>query len=193
MFAADTWTTIGSGASVVAAIAALMAVRYARETVRESRAGRTDARRDHAESLREQRALLDAAHRGHEDEMAEREKALARELALQRIVQLDRVGRALIRLTEVARAEAITPPPALDPVQPIRLSAIPSVVAQLRMALRLFNRLGGPALNAAERLAEAGPHAGTPATSVLGDAFGALSEVEQIARNDESLEVELGD
>src|SRR2546429_9937787 len=95
MVVAGALSTIGSVGSAIAAVAALVTVWFARRTVTEARESRKESSAAHVEAMRQQAELLAATRTAHEREMAERARALASELVLQRLRQLDVVADLL--------------------------------------------------------------------------------------------------
>jgi hypothetical protein len=189
MILADAWSAVGGIAAVVAALAALITIWYARATVGEARTARREATAAHAEDLAEQRRALETSAASHQQQMQQRAQALATELKLQRIVQLERIAEVLTDLADIARDEAIAPPP--RPVSyptAFRMSRIPAALARLRTAVALLDALGGPRLAAASQLA--GQAGGTPPETTLSSALAALQEIETLARNEGQLKVE---
>ena len=79
MIAADIWVAIGGVGSVVAAVAAAIAVWFAKTTVDEARMAGVAQQRAHEEMLASQQRDLDAFAGAHQEEMAERARALAAE------------------------------------------------------------------------------------------------------------------
>jgi len=79
VIAADIWVAIGGVGSVVAAVAAAIAVWFAKTTVDEARMAGVAQQRAHEEMLASQQRDLDAFAGAHQEEMAERARALAAE------------------------------------------------------------------------------------------------------------------
>src|SRR5260370_29647978 len=154
---------MGTVAAVVAALAALVTVIYARRTVLDGRdahrelvAAQAQARDDFATAHREQvaeqaqaRAESAAAHR---EQMAERQHALAADISLQRLIQAGLLAEVLTAIARAAREETLTPPGPAAGSQ--RATFIPTLQAQLRAVLALFYALGGPRLADAAELAQ---------------------------------------
>jgi hypothetical protein len=186
MVIADALNTVGGVASVAAAGAALVTVLYARATVVQARAARREAKDAHAEETRQQAQLLEATRMAHEQEMVEREKALASEMFLQRLVHLGRITDLLGEVADVARTEEVQPPPTIEGT-PIRLTRTTGMLARLEAAITIFESLGGQPLAAAEKLAKEGRMANTPPLRILGDAMSALDEIAFLARENDSL------
>jgi hypothetical protein len=174
---ADVLSAVGGVASVVAAGAALVTVVYARATVIQARVGRREAKDAHAEETRQQAQLLEATRTAHEQEIVEREKALASEMFLQRLVHLGRITDLLGDVADVARAEEIDPPP----------TTAGTMMARLEDAITIFESLGGPPLAAAEKLSREDRMPNTPPMRILGDAMSALDEIAFLARENNSL------
>lgn len=201
VFAADTWTVAGAAGSVVAALAALVTVIFARNTVRETQAGRREALAQHRELMVEEQRATDAieaarqatetlARTTTEAQASERQAAalaLSSRVTLQRIVQLERIALTLGRVAQTAREEAHTPPPVLPGPQPIPLSRLPTLLQELDAAVSLYERLGAQPINSAAELARRGYSVGIPPTRVLGEAHTALDELRRLAENDPAL------
>lgn len=182
------WLVISGVASAIAALSALAAVAYARSTVHEARLARSDAQAAHQEYLFEQekdRESLAAAHRA---EMKQRTVALASEVTLQRVSQVQQVATILMDLADTARAEESDPPPLIPPGQ-FRMTRIPSLLMQLGASVTLLEVLGGPELLVAGQLAAGGYSAGSQPITFMGTAIDALRELQTLAGNDERLRV----
>lgn len=160
---ASFWGALGGISVVIAALAALVTIFFARSTVQEARL----ARRDN--------------HQAHEEEMAERAIALAAELRLQRIKQIEVVAEVLVDLIETARSEYIDPPPRTNPPMPFRATLIPTLLSRLGTALAILHSLEGPELPKAQQLAKQGFSVGTPPMNIVNDGAEALREVEAAA------------
>jgi len=122
-------------ASVVAAVAALTTVLYARATVRAGKAG-----------LSEQRAATEAAQRGHREHMEERARAFDAELVLQRIVQVERISSVVVELMAAAHEEQNTSPRAESG------SRIPAMFNRLVVATSALSVLGGPSIDGLDQV-----------------------------------------
>jgi len=189
MVLADTLTSIGQIATLVAAAAALTAIHFARRTVEGAEGARTEATTAHTEAMKEERKLLDATTSAHEAEMSARYNSLVTEVTIQRLVQLGTITNALRELTDIARDEQSHPPPRTEINQP--LSKIPSRMLQLGVALASYERLGGPSMKEASAVADLGYNAGTSLMEVLGKATAALGEARSQADAHVSLEIPL--
>lgn len=181
---ADALNTLGGVASVVAAGAALVTVLYARATVVQARTARQEAKDAHAEEARQQTELLEATSMAHEQEMIEREKALASEMFLQRLVHLGRITDLLGDVADVARIEQVQPPPLIEGT-PFKLTRTTGMLARLEAAIVIFESLGGPPLAQAEQLSKEGRRADTPPMRIVGDAMGALDEITFLAKEND--------
>jgi hypothetical protein len=186
MVIADALNTVGGVASVVAAGAALVTVLYARATVVQARTARREARDAHAEETRQQAQLLEATRMAHEQEMREREKALASEMFLQRLVHLGRVTDLLGEVADVARIEQVQPPPLIEGT-PFKLTRTTGMLARLEAAIVIFESLGGPPIAKAEQLSKEGRRANTPPMRIVGDAMSALDEITFLAKDNDRL------
>lgn len=186
MLIADALNTVGGVASVVAAGAALVTILYARATVSEARTARREARQAHVEETQQQAQLLEATRVAHEREMAERERALASDLILQRLAQLGRVTDLLGELADIARTEQTNPPPLIEGT-PFKLTRTTGVLVRLEAAVVVFQGLGGPPLAKVEQLSKEGRRANTPPMRIVGEAMAALDEITFIAKDDASL------
>lgn len=209
MVLADTLSTIGSLGSVVAAGAALMAVLYARSTVREARAGRREATEAHTreaqrqvelieatKSAHEQEAsqqlqLLQATQAAHQQEMVDRARALASELVLQRLTQVGRVEELIGEVADIARFE-IEHPPQRIAGQIGTWSRVTGALARLEAAIVICQRLGvaggvGDVLAEARKMSIDYRRVGTPPQTVVGEAMGMLDRMKFITETDESL------
>lgn len=186
MVLADVLNAVGGVASVIAAGAALVTVVYARATVIQARAGRREAKDAHSEETRQQAQLLEATRMANEQEMAEREKALASEMFLQRLVHLGRITDLLGEVADVARTEEIHPPPTTAGTA-ITLTRTTGMLARMEAAITIFESLGGPPLATAKKLSKEGRVAKTPPMRILGDAMSALDEIAFLVRENDSL------
>jgi hypothetical protein len=186
MVIADALNTVGGVASVVAAGAALVTVLYARATVVQARTARREAKDAHAEETRHQAQLLEATRMAHEQEMREREKALASEMFLQRLVHLGRVTDLLGEVADVARIEQVQPPPLIEGT-PFKLTRTTGMLARLEATIVIFESLGGPPIAKAEQLSKEGRRANTPPMRIVGDAMSALDEITFLAKDNDRL------
>ena len=185
MIILDTWTAIGGLASVVAAAAALVTIIYARATVHEARQTRDESHQAHLEEMTDRRAAAETSAVMHHDEMQARDRALAAELSLQRIVQVGRVVDALLDLVDTARKELDDPPPLLSRDHPIRMTRIPHRQMQLRVAVELLDRLGGPTFAKTQELAKDAFIAdGRNPTAVISAGTTALTEINTVVESD---------
>lgn len=198
VIATEFWGGLAAGASVVAAVAALATVIYARATVADARQGRREAAAQHEAVLAEQqrtaaaaeaaqeetrRAAMDA-RAAYEDERTAAARTLAMQQTLRRIDQIDRITQLLGSLANIARDEAVTPPPTVG-MQGFPLTRIPTVLAELRTAEALHTALGGANLPNVHELAVNGYALGREPMQFLGRAQAALDEIGWLVANDE--------
>jgi len=186
MVVANVLNVVGGVASVIAAGAALVTVIYARATVVQARAARREARDAHAKETQQQTQLLEATRMAHQQEMKEREKALASEMFLQRLAHLGRVTDLLGEVADVARIEQAHPPPLIEGT-PFRLTRTTGMLARLEAATVIFESLDGPSLVKAEQLSKECRRASTPPMKIVGDAMGALDEITFLAKDNDRL------
>ena len=168
----------GTIAAVVAALAALVTIIYARRTVLDGR----DAHRELMDAQAKSRSDFTAAH---DEEMTARQRALSSEIAIQRLVQAARITDVLIAIARTAWDEALqTPAPAANSQ---RATFIPTLQAHLRVALALFYALGGPALAIADELADKAYSLTTLPADMLQLAQNSLGELKHLTDQDEHL------
>jgi hypothetical protein len=188
--------------TLLTVIAALVALYYARETVRQGRAGQreahewrqedlaerrramSDAASARAENLDELRHLKDQAAAAHSEQMHERARAAESDRHIQQLSALDRIVAGLVDLAIVAWNESENPPPprplALPPTQ------LHIVRARLQAPAAVHRALGGRRLTKLDEIVEqlqsyAG---GDPANKFIGLAVLALGEVTRVAHPD---------
>jgi hypothetical protein len=186
MVLADVLNAVGGMASVIAAGAAFVTVLYARATVTQARSARQEAKEAHAEETRQHARLLEATEAAHQQEMMQRKRAFAAELALQRHAQLERIADLLGEVADVARMEQIQPPPRIDGT-PFPLTRTTGMLARLEATLVIFESLGGPSFDSAMQLSKEGRRATTPPMQLVGGAMDAMDEITSRTRSDESL------
>ena len=188
MVLGDIWSSVGAAGSVAAAGAALVAVLYARSTVREARVARKEAADAHRELMVQEREALGAMQSAHALEMAARNRALDADFRLHRLARFDRVIELLLRIGESARQEHLEPPPIGPSGQP--LTRLPMLLKRLSSGLAVLKTLGSPDLLEASALAQT---AGVPALTVMGKVVDSLYEAESLARNSEEFQLDDGD
>lgn len=149
--------------ALLGTLAALGAVYYAYLTVGEGRAARAEAEQMHAD-------------------------ALAAEFRREQALQLDRIAELVREICQIARAEHVTPPPLSNPPQPMRLSALPSTLSRLAVALEVYTALEGPQLPTATELAKNGWSHGTHPLAVLGRATSVLADLADFQRRQLALD-----
>jgi hypothetical protein len=195
--AVEFWNGLAAVSSVVAALATLVTVRYARDTVADAREERREAAERHAAALAEQQrtaAATEAAEEetrhaaaeardAYEQQRAEAAMTLAMQRTLRRIDQIDRIAQLLGALANLARDEAVTPPPNVG-MPPIALTRIPTILAELRTAVALHAALGGTELSLSQERADNAYGAGTEAMSFLSRAQAALDHVSRLVATD---------
>ncbi len=193
MIFADALSSIGSIGSAVAAVAALVTIFFASRTVAETRAGRREAVDAHAEEMGQQAALLRATQAAHEHEMAERERALQRELWLQRLTQLGALQGLLAQVADAAGEEI---PGRVHDGQPasvgIRATRLTSATMRAQAALVILEPLGGPSLPNVRRLTDKGREAGALLHEIQTEATRAIAATQALADNDASFNEPVG-
>lgn len=132
--------------AVVAAVAAVGAVYFARDTVKESVAGRKDAAKHHAAQIAEIKAATAASAEQHRIEMADRVRAFEAERALELITQLQRVHDHLFEYVDAAQSELLDPPEVVQGEDGTTFSAtrLPAQYIRLRSELVILSQLDGP-------------------------------------------------
>lgn len=88
---------------------------------------------------------------------------------------------------DVAREEAVNPPPPLDPPLPFRATRISAMLTGLGVAVNILDSLGGPELQVAADLATRGYGPGSSAMQIVGGGIDALREIDSLIRNEERL------
>lgn len=145
------WLSVASTVfAAVAAIATIVAVIYARETVRESQAATKTIVEQHREQIAELKASVAASDASSQRELLERRIAFDHDLAVQRLRQLQHIAEALTELIHAAREERTNPSERIMDIQPGRgLSStrIPALQRQLRIEARILKELDGPDLS----------------------------------------------
>lgn len=163
--------------SVIAVLAALAAVYYARQTVGVAR-----------RSFDEQVKLLEATTKAHEREMTERRRALQQELWLQRLTQLvtlqDLLGEAAeMAYREIERCKAEGKK---ADVRPDDTGQLPSAILRVEVGATILGRLGGPSSTQVTKLVAEGKKGGTSLHHIAGTARRALVAVRDLVASDES-------
>jgi hypothetical protein len=114
-------------ASVVAAIAAVIAIVYAAKTVRDAQGARKEAATQHREAMKFSREAADA------------------NLVVQRIAVLQEVLAATVDLVDVARSEAQDPPPNIELNGTFTTTTkLPAMQIRLRAVVKFLATIGGP-------------------------------------------------
>jgi hypothetical protein len=192
-------------ATAIATIAALAAVYYARRAVLDTATAQQKAhewRQQDLEAQRQERQLAETAHieqigqlrqlqadaaAQHLAETTERKRALAAEVRVNRAVALQRIADLLLELADTARSESVEQPPKYPDTYSIA-TRIPALLARLRLAVEIYEGLGGTHLAAVTKIAHAGYHPlGTKPSTVVADTMVAFNEIEALAHNDPAL------
>lgn len=171
--------------SGIAALAALVTVFYARETVRESRRSRQEASAAHGEEMSREEQLLEATRTAHEQEMAERKRALERDLWVQRLTQLGKVQDLVKETADIARDEIADPPPKIDGGIGT-WTRLTGALLRVEAALVILERLGGPTLPEMKRKVKEGRRMNTHPSQIVGDMMDILGRLLDLSVEDES-------
>jgi hypothetical protein len=183
---ADAWSPVSGIAAVIAASAALVTVWFAGRTVFEARRARKESSSAHSEEMRQQAALLATTTAAHEREMAERARALASELVVQRLAQLDKIAELLRETVDVGYREAQYPP--LKPeTGPFTMTRLPGLLLRLEAAVAVAGRLGCPALDGVMKVAIDHRAAPMQPLGVASDAMSALRSLSDLTQNHPAL------
>lgn len=169
--------------SGIAALAALAAVYYARATVSEAQKARSEASQAHVEAMSRERQLLEATKVAQEQEIAERERALARELWLERLRQLGKLQDLLWEAADIGRFELDNPPRQIAG-QSGTWTRLTGVLLRVEAALVSLERLHGPALPEMRQMAVNCRHIGTPPGQVVSETMSALQVTLHLSEND---------
>ena len=142
-------STVDNVAAVVAALAAVAALYYARDTVRLALKGSKEARQQHDAQIAEMTAATEASAEQHRREMLDRRIAFDHDMAVRRLAQLQRVAEALLAVINAARQERMSESAKLDLGNGRLLSATPimALQAELRIEVRVLRQLRGPDLS----------------------------------------------
>ena len=177
LIAADATSTVNTLSAVVAAVAALGAVWFARSTVLEAITARRESRDAHGEEMKELRAERAAATERHRAEMLERDATFVADLALRRVAQLEVISGLLLHMVEVAREEYFHPPAPVDVTeqglgQMVTTTRLPAIRLRLDAAVAAYNKLGGASGDL--KLPEPGRGEKASSLRALGDGVTAL-------------------
>jgi hypothetical protein len=173
--------------SGVAALAALLTVYYARSTVTEARKARQEARQAHGEEMDREGQLLTATVTAHDREMAERERALERELWLQRLTQLGKVQDIVKETADIARYEVTNRPERIEGGIGT-WTRVTGGLLRLEAAIVVLERLGGPELPEMRQTARDGRRMGNPPGPVVGAMMDALARLLHLSEQDASFQ-----
>jgi hypothetical protein len=136
---------VETASAVVAAVAAVGAVFYARDTVKLALKGGQDAREQHAEQIAELRAANEASAAQHRIEMEARISAAETRFNDRRMEQLQRVSDLVAEYVDAGLSEARDTPRARasDGPDPIKRSRLPALYSRLRTEIIALTMYGG--------------------------------------------------
>lgn len=174
---------VGDVSSGVAALAALLAVYYARATVSVARKARHEASAAHVEEMAREAQLLEATRAAHEQEMIERQRALDRELWLQRLAQLGKLQDLLWEAADIGRSEIANPPERIAG-QPGTWTRLTGVLLRIEAALVSLELLGGPALPKIKQMAANCRQPRIPPGKVVSETMSALERTVHLSESD---------
>lgn len=140
--------TVETIASVVAAVAAVGAVYFARDTVREAIKDRDVASKRHQEQISQLTSLLGATKAAHDEEASDRRRLYDHDLIIRRVAQIQRISDTLSELMDAARSEWSNATPRYDLGNGRMLAATPVMALQtrIRLEVQVLRSLGGPQL-----------------------------------------------
>lgn len=145
------WLSLASTVfAAVAAVATIVAVMYARQTVNASQVATKTIGEQHREQIAELKAAGAASHTASKRELLERRIMFDHDLAVQRLRQLQRIADTLSEVIHAAREERTSSSERIVDIQPGRgLSStrIPALQRQLRIEVRILKQLRGPDVN----------------------------------------------
>ena len=130
-----------------------------------------------------QAQLIDATTEAHDQEMVEREKALERELWIQRLTQLGKLQDLLWEAADIARIEVSTPPERI-PGQPGSWTRLTGVLLRIEAALVSLELLDGPSLPEIKKVATECRQMHTHPGKVVSETMSALERTLHLAEND---------
>lgn len=177
---------IGGLASGIAAVAALAALYYAHATVSEARKSRREASQAHAEAMAHEMQLLEATKTAQEQEMAERQTVLAKEMWLERLRQLGKLQDLLWEAADIGRREIDNPPPQIAG-QLGTWTRLTGVLLRVEAALVSLEQLGGPVLPDMRQMVMNCRQIGTPPGRVVSEAMSALQVTLHLSETETSL------
>jgi hypothetical protein len=174
-----------SAFSGVAALAALLAVYFARATVQEARRNRSEEALAHREAMASEERLLEATNASHEQEMQDRYNAVEREMWVERLTQLGRVQELLGNVvdttgTTIALREEAGRPMTVG----IGDTRVSCALLRAEVGVAILAQLGGPSLPEFAQAAERGRVAGTSLHEVEAVAAATLNTVRALAQSD---------
>jgi hypothetical protein len=166
-------------ASVIAAGGAVVAVYFARDTVKESITGRAEAARHHGEQIAAMQNATEAAAKQHQAEMDDRRKVALADAFDRQFRQLGEVIEMVLQIGNVARTD---PRLATSPsVQVKGNPQIPSMLIALEGAITVLAALGVPNPPETYKLVHDGRNAGTAVLDVANMSVGALMALQDLA------------
>lgn len=172
--------------AAVAAIAALLAIQYARQTVTEARKANAHAVEARGKQLAAMERATEATVAATEAAAEQYKLALAAELSFRRMEHLDQLSGLLRTIADVARDESRSPPAKLAPGH--TGSALPVLHRHLGNSVRIMQLVtGGSQLPNVAEFARAGYTPGVPLNSLSGAVDGLL-EIEALLLNDEEMD-----
>lgn len=174
---------LGDIASGVAALAALFTIYYARATVLVARKARQEASAAHGEEMAREAQLLEVTRTAHAQEMAERNRALERELWLQRLAQLGKLQDLLWEAADIGRLEISSPPERIEG-QPGSWTRLTGVLLRIEGALVNLELLGGPSLSEIKQMAGNCRQVGVHPGLVVSETMSALQRTVYLSEND---------
>jgi hypothetical protein len=182
--------SLGDVLTVIAVLAALLAVWYARATVFVARDARKDASAAHAEQMGRQadllgttRSVLEATRSAHEQEMMSRAAQQGRDLWLQRLSRLGRLQDLLGEAADVGRAEIEVPPPRI-PGQPGTWTRVTGALLRVEAEVAILELLGCELPSDIRKTATECRRVGVEPGEVVSRTMSALQLVLHAAEND---------
>ncbi len=178
--------------AAVAALAALAAIYYARETVTQARKANREAAKANAEEaaahlkqLAAMKEATDATIAATEAAADQHKATLAAELSLRRMEQIERISELLLTVADVARDETSNPPEKLSPG--VAGSRLPVLHRHFGNAVRILELITGVSeLPKTAALARAG-YTGVAWNSLDG-AVAALLEIDGLLQKDDEMD-----
>ncbi len=174
--------------SGIAALATVLAVYFARETVQEARHNRAEEAAAHRQAMAVEGRLLQAVSAAHEQEMQERQHAVERELWVQRLIQLGRVQELLGNVVDTTGMTiALREGAGRSMTVGLGDTRVSSALLRAEIGVAILAQLGGPSLPEFAKAAEHGRMVGTSLHEIGAEAARALNEIRSLAQSDPSL------